>query len=91
MSYNWELKKARVNVWQKDNEVTVDVDALHMIPKYIGLYVGESFTGYIRDPSICISGEGQECWTDDFNDLRINRTSTITETGTIYYDDTENP
>jgi len=57
-----------------------------MIPKYVGVYIGKSFKGVISNPTVCVSDKDNDCWTDDFTDLKNNKTSAIPETGEIPHD-----
>jgi len=43
-----------------------------MIPKFVGIYLGANFQGGLGDPSICVSGNGDNCITDDYNELMNN-------------------
>jgi len=44
-----------------------------MIPKYMGIYLGNNVNAGVRDPTVCISGNDEDCVFDyDFNDLMNN-------------------
>jgi hypothetical protein len=43
-----------------------------MIPKFVGLYIGSNFQGALADTSLCVSGNAENCVTDDFNELMNN-------------------
>ena len=48
------------------------------------MYVGSNVAANVRDPTVCIAGEDEDCWFEpDYNDIMNNRTTSIAETGEI--------
>jgi hypothetical protein len=55
-----------------------------MIPKYMGIYLGNNVEAGMRDPTVCISGNDDDCFfAPDYNDIMNNKTTSYTETGEI--------
>ena len=70
--YSFNEKRAYAYVSAADNEYKSHAEAHHIIPKFVGLYLGANFQGGLKDASVCVSGEDDNCVTDDFNELMNN-------------------
>jgi len=50
----------------------------------MGIYLGNNVEAGMRDPTVCISGNDEDCFFEpDYNDIMNNQTAPITETGVI--------
>jgi hypothetical protein len=67
----------------ESGEYKATVAAHHMIPKFVGLYLGANTQGWLRDPTVCVSGNDDNCITDDYNELMEAKLESIDESGFI--------
>jgi len=81
-AYSFEEKKASAYVWSADQEYRASAEANHMIPKYVGAYIGANYEGGIADPTVCVSGN-EDCVFDDFNEIMYKKYEAIEESGSI--------
>jgi hypothetical protein len=72
-------------VVQNDVETRVELEAHHLIPKYIGVYSAPSFMGEITDPEVCISDDSGDCYMDDIACLKDN-CEVVVDYGEIPFD-----